>query len=108
MRTSRRPCFLSWPWTALRNSVGSFEQDSRRWRIGGLGGVAHGKQTHGKTGCNWHSRGGHAGGREQEGVSLLGWTQSRRVGDESLWLDFGQAIVEQYGRGQRDFAFRQG
>src|ERR1017187_8643947 len=100
MRTSRNPCFLRWRWTVLCHNGGTF--------LAVLGGVAYGEQTRGKTRGDWRDRGGHAGGREQERVPLRGGAEGGRVGDESVWLDFGQTLVEQYRRGERDSALRQG
>src|SRR3984957_10477206 len=99
MRTSRNPCFLRWRWTVLCHNGETFSE--------ALGGVAYGEQARGKTRGNWRDRGGHAGGREPERVSLRGWAESRRVGDESVWFDFGETVLEQHRHCQCDFALRQ-
>src|ERR1700678_1301313 len=98
MRTSRNPCCLSWQWIVLNRNA-EF--------IVGLGGVVYVEHARGTTGGDWRDRGGHTGGREPGGIPLRGGGGGGRIGDESLRLDFGETVFEQYRRGERGSALRQ-
>src|SRR5271169_3865194 len=99
MHTSKNPCFLRWQWTVLCHNGETF--------LAGLGRVAYERQARGKTRGDWRNCGRHARGREQERVPLRGGVQSGCIGDESVWLDFGETVFEQHGGGERGFALRQ-